>query len=260
MPDIADLSLIQMLAVFLAAGAAIYILGALFFEIYATNAQLAHNNDLAGVKLGFFEPLASVAMVLSISLAWIHYGIVVGEVQKETSSLTLLAASAKTLPEPARTRLVTGLAAYAQAVAGPEWKAMAQGRKSETGAEALDNLTRAYATTSGTTPREKLVLQFSARQLVSLAQSRQMRLEGASFPLHTALFNVLVASLALALFLSWFFGLPDMATKLSMGVLFTWSMTLVLVYVGAMLHPFSGPVAISNDGYLDIVRSLAEST
>ncbi len=255
-----DLGLVPLMALLLAAGAALYVAGALLFDVYANNTQLTQNNDLAGVKLGFFDPLVSVAMVLAVSLAWMHYGTLVGEIQKETTSLTILAASAKTLPEPARGRLIAGISAYAQAVAGPEWKAMAQGRHSEVGAEALENLTRAYAATRGESPRERLILQFSGRQLVTLAQSREMRLESAAFPLGKILFQVLLISVALAIFLSWFFGLPTLLTKLTMGIIFTWSMILVLVYVGALVHPFAGPVAISNSPYMDIVLSLAENT
>jgi hypothetical protein len=257
MPNLFDLSLLQMLAVYLAGGAIFYIAGALFFDIYAGNVELFQNNDLAGVNMGFFEPLASVAMVMALSLAWIQYGLVVSEIQKETTALTVLAASAKTMPEANRTRLTAAISAYAAAVAGPEWKAMAkEGRGSEVCAEALRMLARTYATTHAETPREQLILRFSGRQLIKLAQSREMRLEGATFQIQAALTDMLVVSLVLAIFTSWFFGLPDMATKLAMGVLFTWSMVLVLVHLTALMHPFSGPVGISNDAYLDIVRSL----
>jgi len=258
MPDLSDLSVGQMVAAYLAAGALIYILGAFFFDIYADNRQLSHNNDLAGVKLGFFEPLASVGMVMALSLAWIQYGEVVGEIQKETTALTMLATSAETMPEPARTSLTAAIRAYAAAVAGPEWRMMAsEGRGSEVCAEALRVLVRTYAAAEAHTPRERLILRFSGKQLISLSQSREMRLEGAVLHIRGALLSMLYGGVILSLFTSWFFGLPSMLGKISMGILFTWSMILVLIYLNALLHPFSGPLAVSRDGYLDIVRSLA---
>ncbi|CAA7623916.1 membrane hypothetical protein [Candidatus Terasakiella magnetica] len=260
MPQLYTLNVIQMTAVFLIGSAIVYTLGALFFNVYTDNIQLEHNNDLAGVKLGFFEPLVSVAMVFSISLAWLQYNALVGEIQRETTILTVLAASARTLPEPGRSALTSRIVGYAEAVAGPEWKAMAEGQASEAVSDALRTLTRTYATTRAATPRERSILRYSAGQLVALAQSRESRVEAARFHLGSAMFSLLIIGTGISILMSWFFGLPTMLTKLVMGILFTWSMMLVVIYVYALLHPFTGPVGVSNENYLDIARSLIQSS
>ena len=59
--------------------------------------------------------------------------------------------------------------------------------------------------------------------------------------------------------LSWFFGLPSLLAKLTLGSLFAFSLGTVLTFNAVLLHAFDGPAALDARAYGDLARELRAS-
>jgi hypothetical protein len=253
-----DPKLFPLALLFIGSGVAIYVMGVLVFSIFSTESSLAINNDIAGNKMAVFEPMVSIVMVFAITLCWLQYGEFIGQVQKETTKLTLLARSAETMPNPTRKSLLAAISNYALAIAGPEWKAMAEGGRSSVTEDALGALVSAYAAANASTPRELQHLRFSNVLVRELVAEREFRLEASTFPLGDSMLNLLYAAVFLSIVISWFLGLPSLRIKLVMGSIFVASQMVVLMFIYVLLTPLTGPAAVSNDAYLRIAKSVAD--
>lgn len=252
-----NLNLWQSLVAIMGVGILFNIVGTLFVAVFKSNAQLAQSNDLRGSKFGFLEPITGLVAVFALSMAWVQYNEVVGRVQQETSTLILLKESAEQLTEPTRSRVMTALASYVEAVRGPEWQAMAANGRSEAAGQALDALVRSYGAAETKTLRDVSLMRFSVPVVRRLNDDREERLHAALFELREPLLMLLIISAITAILFIWAFGYPTMRGKLMMGTLFTSGLMLVVFMVSVLSHPFSGPIAVPNEAYTDILRDIA---
>lgn len=253
------LNLWQTLVVVVGAGIVFNAVGTLLVAIFKSNAQLVQSNDLGGNKFGFLEPITGVVAVFVIAMSWVQYNDVVGRVQRETTTLILLRESADHFSEPSRSRLLTALATYAGAVAGPEWGAMAAGGRSEVAGQALEAVVRAYGTAEATDSRDKSLLRFSVPLVRRLNDDREGRLNATTFELRQPLLALLGAALAVSIAFIWVFGYPTMRAKLAMGSLFTAGLMIILFMVSVLSYPFRGPIAVSNSAYADLSHETVQT-
>lgn len=247
----------QVFATILAGGIAFNILGTLVVGVVKRDMRLLGSNDLGGNKFGFLEPITGLVAAFVVTMSWVQYSEVVGRVQRETASLVLLKESAGQFSEPGRSSLLAAIATYAEAVAGPEWQAMAIGGRSEVAGQALAGLARAYGAAEAHDLRDENLLRFSLPVMRRLSDDREGRLEAVDVALRGPLFALMGAGTAITIAFIWFFGYPTLRAKLAMGTLFTAGLMIIVFMAWVLAHPFRGPIAVSNAAYVDIAAEVA---
>ena len=255
--DIIELRFLPLLLLYGIGLSAVFGLGALLFHLFVTQAELSVHNEPAGARLGFLEPTVAVLILFTITASWLRNGDLIGFVQEETGRMNLLGHAALTLPEPLRSRLVGATADYATAVGAVEWPGLRHGAaRSAAASDALQALTRAYSGAAAGGPRERVILRHSNRLVRELAEQREARLTTARYPHGDLLQGLLVVTLGVTLTISWFFGATSLASKLVLGTMFAFSVSLALVFNQVMAHAFDGPGQVDASAYLELAQSL----
>lgn len=247
-----ELGLLPLALLFCGGGTLLFVLGAVVFGSDRLEAAMGPANDLAGNKLDFMAPLAAVVMLFVVAMAWFQYDRLQESMGRETTRLVLLTRAISPLDAARRQPLEHAIGAYAAAVAGPEWQAMHRGDRSQQAAQRLEELVRAFTTFSPAGQSEQRVLRFAGPLIRELGGDRETRIEAATFAWDGALTAMMVLMLSLSATMSLFVRIPDMATKITMGGLFSSGIMLVALYGFLLIHPFAGPARLSNEAYLHV--------
>src|SRR5947209_5891998 len=88
------------------------------------------HNDVAGFLIAVVGVVYAVTLAFIVIVTWEEFRNARDTVEEEAGALRALYRDARALPEPTATQASQLVVRYAEAVAGPEWDAMDNGRTS----------------------------------------------------------------------------------------------------------------------------------
>ena len=218
--------------------------GMLLVRRSVTLSTLESHNQVAGYIYGVVGVVYAVLLAFIVIVVWQQHTQVQIQVEREANQLGDLYRNARVFPEEVRTRLQNQIRAYSRIVVEKEWPAMAKGETSPDAWVAINQLWRAYQQVEARNDHERLWYAKSIDQLERLGDYRRLRLLSNRAAVPVLMWVVLLATGAITIGFSFFFGTPNSSAQALMTAALSATIGFVLFLIWDLNHPFAGLVRV----------------
>jgi hypothetical protein len=209
-------------------------------------AGLAKNNEIAGFKFATVGVIYAVLLAFAVIVVWEKFNDAQSAVANEAGATAALFHYAQG-KEPEAMAVRTALSNYLKAAIEDEWPAMARETESPATEHALDSLYAAAIALSESGTRGTADMTEVFRQLDNVTAARRIRLHLATGLVPNVIWSVLFTGALLTVGFTLFFGSENLLAQVSMTGVLSVLVTMGLVVIISIDHPFTGPVYIHPD-------------
>ncbi len=208
--------------------------------------RLVQNNEIAGFKFATVGVIYAVLLAFSVIVVWEKFSAAENAVDQEAASIAALSQYAEG-KEPQAVALRAALVAYTTTAIRDEWPAMARESESRQANRALNAVYAAALALSQTGTRETADMAEVFTQLDNVTSARRVRLHLATGLVPGVVWAALFAGALLTVGFTLFFGSENLPAQISMTGVLSVLVTLGLVVIISIDHPFTGPVRVRAD-------------
>ena len=201
----------------------------------------------------------AVLLAFTFSDVWGQYNEAAQSINAECGSLHGLAILTDTLPPDRGQPLEQAIAGYLAAVVQQEWPAMAAERSgSPQAVRAFQALWRMVADTDTGNGQYAGTRDQMLALMATAHQKRETRLFQAGLSMPGILWVLLIALAALMVCFIGFCGIEYLASQLALTAMFAASVTLILVVVRMLDHPFEGALQLSPSDFQETLSKVRD--
>jgi hypothetical protein len=220
-------------------------------------ARLVKNNEIAGFKFATVGVIYAVLLAFTVIVVWEKFSDAETAVADEAGATAALYHYAEG-KEPEAVAARTALANYLKAAIDDEWPAMAREAESSATEHALDSLYGAAIALNRSGSRGTADMAEVFRQLDSVTTARRVRLHLATGLVPSVIWIALFMGAMLTVGFTLFFGSENRIAQVSMTGVLSVLVTMGLVVIISIDHPFTGPVYIHPDPLTSVLAEFAE--
>ena len=220
--------------------------------------RLILNNEVAGFIFAAIGVVYAVLLAFVVIAVWEKFSEGQTSVARESAAAAALFRYAEGTEQEAA-KLHDGLVDYLKLTIERDWPAMAADSEDAETTRALEALYRAAMALNRTGTRSIADMSEVFTQLDNLTLARSVRLHLSTGLVPDVIWIALFAGAGLTVYFALFFGSPNALALLGMTTILSILLTLGLVVIISLDHPFSGPVHISPES-LERVLAIAPST
>lgn len=212
---------------------------------------LRRHNDVAGFLFSAVGVLYAVVLGFVVVVVWQKYDGAVSNVENEVDAVGNLYHVVDGFSPVLRTKIRSGLLAYAETVIRVEWPAMARDQDvPELGSRQLEDVAYYIDSFSPSSFKEFAAQQAAIANEQRLFDARRARLIATVPAVPTVLwFALIVGALAMVAF-CYIFGVENRPAQLMMTAILVGLIGILFVVIEEFSTPFSGSVRISPDGWV----------
>lgn len=208
--------------------------------------RLVQNNEIAGFKFATVGVIYAVLLAFSVIVVWEKFSAAENAVDQEAASIAALLRYAQG-KEPQALALRTAVVGYARSAIEDEWPAMALESESHSTTRALNNVYSTALALGAAGTRETADMAEVFTQLDNVTSARRIRLHLATGLVPGVVWAALFAGALLTVAFTLFFGSENLPAQISMTGVLSVLVTLGLVVIVSIDHPFTGPVRVRPD-------------
>jgi hypothetical protein len=219
--------------------------------------RLAKNNEIAGFKFATVGVIYAVLLAFTVVVVWEKFNDAEVAVAEEAGATAALFHYAEG-KEPESLAVRTALAKYLQAAIEKDWPAMAREEDSPAAEHALDLVYRAAIALGRSGTRGAADMAEVFRQLDNVTAARRVRLHLATGLVPNIIWVALFMGAFLTVGFTLFFGSENLTAQVSMTGVLSILVTMGLVVILSIDHPFTGPVFIHPDPLASVLAEFGE--
>ena len=208
---------------------------------------LKENHEVAAIIFNAFGLFYGVIMAFVVFVTWSGYDDATKNLQMEANEADDLFHITKAFPDPAGTMIRQGLMDYTASVCNDELKRMSEGEITLHSNRAMARLiTVFYQIDEKSVPNRELYAE-SLTRLNNLAQYRRIRIFAGNDTVPFAVWLVLLVGGVITISYTYFFGMRNIQSQYLMTGALTVTITLILVLIYILDHPFTGTSKVSTE-------------
>jgi hypothetical protein len=211
-------------------------------------------NEIAGFKFAIVGVIYAVLLAFTVIVVWEKFNDGENSVAQEAAATAALFRYSEG-KEPEANAFRGAIADYLKLTIEKDWPAMSTGTESHEVTRALDRLYDAAIALNRTGARDTADMSEVFAQLDKLTAARRIRLHLASGLVPNIIWIALFASALLTIGFALFFGSENLLAQISMTGVLSVLVTLGLVVIVSLDHPFTGPVHIPPDALADVLSN-----
>jgi hypothetical protein len=216
------------------------------------------HHDAAGAIFSMVGVLYAVVLAFVVIVVWENDGEARADSQVEASAVARVYFTARSLPEPQRSTLMTDARDYADVVAHQEWPLMARGR---TSAQARQHVAAMRLTTHQlrpTTADQEILMGDTLDAIDELVDARRERTSALTAPLTPLMWSGLIVSSVLTIGFMFLFNQCRFVLHLLMVGSVAGLIAFILWLVYDLSLPFSGAAAVGPEAFDQILQRFRE--
>jgi Protein of unknown function (DUF4239) len=214
---------------------------------------LVKNNEIAGFKFATVGVIYAVLLAFSVIVVWEKFNDAQTSVAEEAGATAALFRYAEG-KEPEATALQTALAKYLKEAIDKDWPAMSLESEAHEVTSALNTLYSTALTLGRSGTRDTADMSEVFRQIDNVTAARRIRLHLATGLVPDVIWIALFAGALLTVGFTLFFGSENLVAQVSMTGVLSLLVTLGLVVIISLDHPFTGPVFIHPDALSTVLQ------
>lgn len=209
-------------------------------------AKLAKNNEIAGFKFATVGVIYAVLLAFSVIVVWEKFNDAESAVAEEAGATAALYHYAEGA-EPEAVAVRTAITDYLSAAIDKDWQAMAREFDSTDVTHALNRLYAAALALNQSAKRDTADMSEVFRQIDNVTAARRVRLHLATGLVPNVIWITLFLGAMLTVGFTLFFGSENLLAQVAMTGVLSLLVTMGLVVIVSIDHPFTGPVFIHPD-------------
>ena len=217
--------------------------------------KLVQNNEIAGFKFATVGVIYAVLLAFAVIVVWEKFSTAENAVDQEAAAVAALLRYAEG-KEPAETALRQSVTAYARMAIKDEWPAMENEAESLATTRALNAVYDAALALGRTGTRDTADMAEVFAQLDNITAARRIRLHLATGLVPSVVWVVLFAGASLTVGFTLFFGSRNLLAQVCMTGILSILVTLGLVVIVSIDHPFTGAVKVQPDPLENVLSDL----
>ena len=221
--------------------------------------KLAKNNEIAGFKFATVGVIYAVLLAFVVIAVWEKFSEAQSAVTEEAGAVAALHHFSEG-KEPETVAMQAALGKYLQAAIDDEWPAMSRQGESPATDHALDGLYRAATglNRSGVMGTASMAEVF--RLVDEVTAARRTRLHLATGLVPNVIWIALFMGALLTVGFTLFFGSENFIAQVAMTGVLSFLVTMGLVVIVSIDHPFTGPVHIQPDPLASVLEEFGEAS
>jgi hypothetical protein len=219
--------------------------------------RLVENNEIAGFKFATVGVIYAVLLAFTVIVVWEKFNEGENTVDQEAAALSaLFRYSAGKEPEAAA--LQAALVNYLKLAIDKDWPAMGAESESHDVTRALSAVYQAAIALNRAETRNTANMAEIFAQLDNVTAARRIRLHLASGLVPSVVWIALFAGGLLTIGFTLFFGSKNLIAQLAMTAVLSVLVTLGLVVIVSIDHPFTGPVHIQPEPLIGVLEDFQQ--
>jgi hypothetical protein len=214
--------------------------------------KLVQNNEIAGFKFATVGVIYAVLLAFAVIVAWEKFNEGENAVAQEAAAAAALLRYAEG-GEPEAVAFRADIANYLKLAIEKDWPAMATASENHDATRALDHLYHQAMALNGTGARDTADMSEVFAQLDNLTAHRRVRLHLATGLVPNVIWIALFTGALLTVGFPLFFGSRNQLAQIAMTGVLSTLVTLGLIVIVSLDHPFTGPVYIHPDPLVDVL-------
>jgi hypothetical protein len=218
---------------------------------------LAKNNEIAGFKFATVGVIYAVLLAFSVIVVWEKFNEAQTTVAEEAGATAALFRYAEG-KEPEAIAVRAALVNYLKTAIDEEWPAMSLESEAHGLTQALNQLYSAALALNRSGPRNTADMTEVFRQIDNVTAARRIRLHLATGLVPDVIWIALFMGALLTVGFTLFFGSENLLAQVSMTGVLSLLVTLGLVVIISVDHPFTGPVYIHPDALATVLEEFGK--
>jgi hypothetical protein len=206
---------------------------------------LKENQEVAAIIFNAFGLLYGVVVAFVVFVTWSGYDDATKNLQMEANETIDIFHSAKAFPEPAKTTIRQGLMDYVASVYNDELKRMSVGEVSLNSRGTLRNLLNFFNSMDQTLAPNRELYAETLSCFNKLAEYRRLRVFAGNNTIPSVIWVVLLTGGLITVSYTYFLGVKNIRAQYLMTSALTVTITLILVLIYILDHPFTGVSSVS---------------
>ncbi|MGC1403298.1 MAG: hypothetical protein WA974_10270 [Thermodesulfobacteriota bacterium] len=225
------------------------LLGMLLVRRNVTVSTLESHNDVAGFVYAVVGVIYAVLIAFMVFAVYGQYQTAEGRIEKEAASLGDLYRVSSNLREPTRSEVLVLLKAYARTMIEKEFPEMEKGRFHEEPKIQQDKLWNLFYEYKPKDETDGLWFKQALSTFIGFADAKRDRMASVKQSLPSFMWFVLYAGGFITIVYSFFFGTRSVWAQTLIVIFLAGSVTLVLLLISALEHPFTGIIRVSPEPF-----------
>ena len=236
---------------------ALAMIAQVFIRRWAGVDTLVKNNEIAGFKFATVGVIYAVLLAFSVIVVWEKFNDAQTSVAEEAGATAALFRYADG-KEPEAVALRAALVNYLKAAIGDEWLAMGLESEAHGVTQALNKLYSTALALNQSGTRDTADMSEVFRQIDNVTAARRVRLHLATGLVPDVIWIALFAGALLTIGFTLFFGSENLLAQVCMTGVLSLLVTLGLVVIISLDHPFTGPVYIHADALSAVLEEFGK--
>ena len=225
------------------------LLGMLLVRRNVTVSTLESHNDVAGFVYAVVGVIYAVLMAFMVFAVYGQYQTAEGRIEKEAASLGDLYRVSSKLREPTRSEVLVLLKAYARTMVEKEFPEMEKGKFHEEPKIQHDKLWNLFYEYKPKDEIDRLWFNQALSTFIGFADAKRDRMASVKQALPSFMWLVLYVGGFITIVYSYFFGTRNVWAQALIVIFLAGSVTLVLLLISALEHPFTGIIRVSPEPF-----------
>jgi hypothetical protein len=219
--------------------------------------KLVKNNEIAGFKFATVGVIYAVLLAFSVIVVWEKFNNAQDAVAEEAGAIAALFHYSEGNEAEAQA-VRTAVANYLKLTIDKEWPAMARQANSHEVTLALNGIYAAALALNQTSTRDTADMSEVFRQIDSVTSARRLRLHLSTGLVPDVIWIALFLGAGLTVGFTLFFGSENFIAQVAMTGVLSFLVTMGLVVIVSIDHPFTGPVHIQPDPLASVLEEFGE--
>ena len=210
---------------------------------------LESHNDVAGFVYAVLGVIYAVLLAFVVYVVFIQFQTAQDKIEKEANALGDLYRVSSNLQEPARNEILMILKDYARTMIEKDFPEMRKGKFHEETKLQHDKLWNIFYQYKPKDDLDKIWFEKALLICINFADAKRARVDSAKQCLPDFMWFVLNVGGFITIVYSYFFGTQNVWAQGLMVVFLAGTVTLVLLLIEALEHPFAGVIQVSSEPF-----------
>jgi hypothetical protein len=225
---------------------------------WVTLEDLRSNNEVAGFKFATVGVLYAVLLAFAVIVVWQKFADAQTVVAQEAGAATTIYHLSDGIGPGPGAAVRKALSEYLKRAIAEDWPAMETGGQSPDVRRALGDIYTTVLAVDLEDNRGAALLAEILHQLDSVAQARRVRLVMAAGVMPELIWLVLIASAALTIGFTFFFGAQNLRAQMLMTGALSVLVFSGLLTIIAIDRPFTGTVSVGPQALIAVLKDMAD--
>ncbi len=212
---------------------------------------MAKHNDVAGFIYAVLGVIYAVLLAFVVIVEWEMFRDADNRVQEEVQCMASVLRDMQVFDEPQKTLVSKEIVNYTNIVINEEWALMAKEEASE---KAVISIRRIFTLVTAIKPaneHQKIWYQEIITRLNNFYNARNHRIQAAKEGIPDFMWSVMIIGAVITIGFSFLFGVENVWAQSFMVASLAGVITLVLLLIVALDHPYSGIIIVTPEAFVD---------